>query len=82
MIYVIICGEPVNHYSYLRTFIWTGNSGNPTVEIPLDKNIEDTTHPITKNSKTVCINDIFNLDCIPFKADDILEEISNEDMIE
>ncbi len=50
-------------------------------KIPLDKNIEDTTDPITKNSTAVYINnDSFNLNSIPFEVDDISEERTNEDI--
>jgi hypothetical protein len=36
--------------------------------------------PITENSKTIYINDSFNLNCILFDVDDIVDEITDEDM--
>jgi hypothetical protein len=47
--------------------------------LPITNN-ETEEDPITKNSKTIYINDSFNLDCIQFDVDDIVYEITDEDI--
>ena len=70
-------------YSFFRTFLRTGNSKKPTVEITskaTDKGTEDTNEPKANNSKTVYINDSSNLDSIPFDVDDIVGEVPSDDV--
>jgi hypothetical protein len=46
-----------------------GNPSDPTEAILLDKTI----HDFGENSKTMYINDSFNLDTIPFDVDEIID---------
>jgi hypothetical protein len=73
-------GVPNQQYCSSHTFLRTGNSSDPTV-----KNGETTENgsekpDIGEDSKTVYINDNTNLDTIPFDAENILDEITEEDM--
>jgi hypothetical protein len=79
MVYVIIIGEPDTLYYCLCTFLWLGNSSNPTFIIPPvteNKSEEDLKR---ENSKTIYIHDSFNLNCIPsFDFHEIIEQQSND----
>jgi hypothetical protein len=53
----------------MRWIILIGNPGDPTEAILLEKTI----HDFGENSKTMYINDSFNLDTIPFDVDEIID---------
>jgi hypothetical protein len=50
------------------------------VEIPVNKNKEDPTGPMTENSLSVYVKDSFKMDFIPFDGVEILEEVTSEDI--
>ena len=61
----------------------TGNSGDeiPKVSIPeIVEKSEDTKNGTVENSKTVYINDSFELDSIPFEVDKIRDDSICEDI--
>jgi hypothetical protein len=82
MVYVIIIGNPDNQYSFVCAFLQKKNySSKAMVMILPIANTETEEDRITENSKTVYINDSSNLDSIPFDANDIVDEITNEDIL-
>jgi hypothetical protein len=49
------------------------------VTIPPTTNTEPEEDPVTENSRTIYINDSFNLGSIPFDTKDIVDEITCKD---
>jgi hypothetical protein len=52
---------------------------DPTAKAVPGSNTAPDEDPVTENSKTVYVNETFNLDSIPFDTLDIVDEIIDED---
>ena len=63
----------------LPTFLLIGNSGQKSDEKNAQPAVECAEEQISDHSKTVYINDSFNLDSIPFDIENIIDEDNTED---
>jgi hypothetical protein len=77
---VVICDDPGRQYRSSHTFLLTGNSGNPTAKIGETTEIMSEELEFGENSKTVYMNDSYYLDIIPFDVENIIDEITEEDV--
>jgi hypothetical protein len=81
--YVTICCDPDSQYCSLPTFLLIGNSAEtniPTDKIIDESEVESSSTNIGDSSKSVYVNDSFNLDTIPFGCEAIMEEMSDEEI--
>jgi hypothetical protein len=74
-------GVPNRQYRSSRTFLLTGNSSGSTAKIGETTENKTGKPDIGEDSKTVYIsNDSSNLDAIPFDVENIIDEITEEDV--
>jgi hypothetical protein len=73
-------GVPNRQYRSSRTFLLTGNSSDSTAKVGETTEKKTGKHDIGEDSKTVYINDSSNLDAIPFDVENIIDEITEEDV--
>ena len=68
-------------YSILCTNILIGNSSNEPEEKNQKGDVDSSVSKFEEGSKTIYINDSYNLDTIPFDVDEIIDTDNVEDTV-